>query len=217
MLQRSEEWFRVRAGKITASRVAAALGLDPYLTRPRLWRQLTGVEQPAPPNARMEAGTEAEPYALHDYELITGHLVEPVGFVHHPTIPWLGASPDGFVNDASLVEIKCPDPEFWKARTEVPDHYYAQIQAQLQCTGRSHCDYFQWNQNTGEYVLLPVWRDDAWWAWAYPHLKEFWQCVCDKIPPARAKPKREMSDEREGTVRVDLQKSEAHEREATTG
>ena len=44
----------------------------------------------------------------------TNLQVEPCGFIIHPTMGWLGASPDGVVNDSSnnpslgIVEFKCP-------------------------------------------------------------------------------------------------------------
>ena len=188
MEQRTDEWFKAREGKLTASRVAAALGLDPYLSRQKLWRQLTGMEEPRPATQRMQDGITAEPYALADYEVTTGNLAFPVGFVPHPEIAWIGASPDGLVGDDGLVEIKCPDPLHWVERKAVPPHHNAQIQTQLQCTGRAWCDYWVWNQNTGEHVLLRVERDPEFWAWAVPHLREFWQHVEMKTQPPRKHP-----------------------------
>lgn len=189
MLQRSEEWHAVRAGKLTASRVAAALGLDPYMSRQKLWRQLTGEEEQGPPTQRMQDGIHAEPYAIAQYEIESGYLIEPVGFVPHPSIPWLGASPDGLINADGLVEVKCPDPTYWKKHEAVPTHYFAQIQAQLECTDRSWCDYWQWNQISGACVLFRVERDRTWWTWALRHLEQFWEYVETKTQPPRGKPK----------------------------
>ena len=37
-----------------------------------------------------------------------GHTVERKGLVVCPDHPWFGASPDGFLDSAQLLEIKCP-------------------------------------------------------------------------------------------------------------
>ena len=43
----------------------------------------------------MDFGVKMEPIARQAYEQATGLFVQEVGFIRHPTIPWLGASPDG--------------------------------------------------------------------------------------------------------------------------
>jgi hypothetical protein len=74
--------------------------------------------------------------------------VEKAGFVQHPTIEWLGASPDGFVGDDGLVEIKCPltathvDYLLWN---EVPREYRPQMTMQLACTRRKWCDFVSYD------------------------------------------------------------------------
>ena len=37
-----------------------------------------------------------------------GHTVERKGLVVYPDHPWFGASPDGILDSAQLLEIKCP-------------------------------------------------------------------------------------------------------------
>ena len=86
------------------------------------------------------------------------------GCVINPTVPWLGASPDGIVfhEDVGygLVEVKCSyskrnvssrdacqDPSFFcpevngKVFLKHDHDYYAQVQGQLSVYGASYCDF----------------------------------------------------------------------------
>jgi hypothetical protein len=69
----------------------------------------------------MKYGRRNEKVAIEDYKAAMrshGHLVSVMdaGFVVSPRIPWVGASPDGFIRDSSVpaehgmgvLEIKCP-------------------------------------------------------------------------------------------------------------
>src|SRR5438477_5860036 len=48
----------------------------------------------------MEEGSELEEEAKQKYELATGEMLIPVGFVLHPVFDWAGASPDAVLTDA---------------------------------------------------------------------------------------------------------------------
>lgn len=92
----------------------------------------------------------------------------------HPEHDWLGASPDGIVDDDGLVEIKCPfglrykiQPDFKKAADQ--QHYYAQKQLQMACTGAKWCDFFQWAPHGNR--LERVHYDPEWFADALPKLR----------------------------------------------
>jgi putative phage-type endonuclease len=169
--QRSEAWHEARKRILTASDFGAALGIDPYRSRQALWRIKLGLELVAE-NDDMRRGNALEPIARHAYEVATGHLVDETGLVLHPAEPWLGASPDGYVGDDGLVEIKCPRA----FRDLPPQAHLAQIQGQLEVTGRAWCDYAQFVDGTLR-VGPRVMRDAAWWADALPRLREFWRYV----------------------------------------
>jgi putative phage-type endonuclease len=150
--QRSPEWFSARLGKVTASRVADVIAKTKsgYSTSRANYmaelivERLTGKAAEHYQNAAMFWGTNTEPLALSSYEDRTGGLVEEVGFVPHPTIPWSGASPDGLVNEDGLVEIKCPNTSTHIETVlgqEVPAKYLPQMQWQMACTGRDYCDF----------------------------------------------------------------------------
>ena len=64
---------------------------------------------PAPINH----GLQNEVKARNSYCSQTGFVIRTCGLVVNPSLPWLGASPDGLVEDPSqkcfgLLEIKCP-------------------------------------------------------------------------------------------------------------
>lgn len=152
MEQRSAEWFAARAGKVTASRVAdlmartkAGYGASRgnYMAE-LICERLTGEPVPFFQSAAMQWGTDTEPMARDAYSFLAFAPVEEVGFVTHPVISGFGASPDGLVGSAGLVEIKCPNTatHIDTLLTEtIPAKYVTQMQAQMACTGRAWCDY----------------------------------------------------------------------------
>lgn len=151
IVQGSPEWFALRCGKVTASRIAdlTATTKSGYsASRANYMAQLvserlTGTPAEHYTNAAMQWGTEQEPAARDLYEFVTGQTVTEVGFVQHPTIAASGASPDGLVGEG-LVEIKCP---LTASHIDtllgggIEGKYVKQMQWQLACTGRRWCDF----------------------------------------------------------------------------
>jgi len=149
--QKNEEWLAGRVGKLTGSRVAAALGLDKYKSRDDLMRDMVrefhGAESEFTGNVATEHGNAHEDDAVDLYEEATGSQVKYTGQHLHPWHDWLAASPDGLIGSDGLIEIKAPYRATYTTLEEVP-HYAAQIQLQLDVTGRDWCDFV-------------IWRDDA--------------------------------------------------------
>jgi putative phage-type endonuclease len=153
MKQLSQEWFDARKGRITGSSVGAILGFAPYASQEDILRRMVrdyhGTPSEFEGNVATQWGSANEDTAKGFYELEECVRVKPASFVMHPDIKWLGASPDGYIGEHGIVEIKCP---FGLRKQDVPqfksineqDHYYAQIQIQLYCTGRKWCDFYQW-------------------------------------------------------------------------
>lgn len=169
MDQRSEEWFAIRIGKVTASRVADVLAKtksgysasrDNYMAQ-LVCERLTGQKADGFTNAAMQWGTETEPLARAAYEALKDVLVDEVGFVPHPTIKMAGASPDGFVGQDGLIEIKCPNTATHidtLLSESVPTKYFTQMQFQMACTGREWCDFVSFDNRLPEELQLFVKR-----------------------------------------------------------
>jgi putative phage-type endonuclease len=169
MDQGSEEWFTIRIGKVTASRVADVIAKtktgysatrDNYMAQ-LVCERLTGQKGDSFSNAAMQHGTETEPLARLSYEVTQNVLVDEVGFVPHPTIEMAGASPDGLVGDDGLLEIKCPNTathiDTLLSQT-VPGKYNTQMQFQMACTGRKWCDFVSFDNRLPEELQLFVMR-----------------------------------------------------------
>ena len=171
MEQRSDEWYEIRRGKVTASRIADILKTirsgAPAASRRNYSAQLvterlTGkVEKQVYTNEYMEWGKEQEPIAREKYIEKTGANVEEIGFVDHPTLANAGASPDGLIGEDGLLEIKC----FIKANhiellltEEVKEQYRLQMLWQMACTGRKWCDFVSYNPELPEDMQLFVKR-----------------------------------------------------------
>ena len=167
--QGSPEWFALRAGKVTASRVADILAktkTGPSASRQNYLIELalqrtTGIIQESYTNAAMEWGTQTEPQARVAYEVNTNNFVDQVAFIDHPNIAWFGCSPDGLVSDRGLVEIKCPNSathwEYFKSK-EPPKKYFIQMQAQMAVTGRDWCDFISFDPRMPDRSQLLVVR-----------------------------------------------------------
>lgn len=150
MEQRSEEWFKARKGRITASSVGAILGLSPFMAPDDVMRRMVREYHGAPSefngNVATQWGTLNEAGALAEFEMTTATKVETCGFFEYED--WAGASPDGLIGEDGLIEIKCPysmrkgEGRFKSAKEQM--HYYAQMQFQLFIMQRTWCQFFQW-------------------------------------------------------------------------
>jgi len=168
MEQRTDEWFKSRLGKVTASRIADvvartrtgyAASRANYMAQ-LVCERLTGKQAESFSNAAMEWGVEQEGPARDAYSAKVGELVTEVGFISHPTIPMAGASPDGLVGANGCVEIKCPSTathiEYLFDR-DPPQKYFYQMQWQMACTKTEWCDWVSYDPRLpAELQLLVV-------------------------------------------------------------
>jgi len=167
MEQQTNEWFTARLGKVTASRVADVIAKtktgysasrDNYMAQ-LICERLTGQKGESFTNAAMEWGTQTEPLARSAYENARSLLVKEVGFINHPRIEMSGASPDGFVADDGLVEIKCPNTATHidtLLSGKVPTKYITQMQWQMLCCQRKWCDFVSFDNRLPEHLQLFV-------------------------------------------------------------
>ena len=155
--QRSDEWFLMRDGKMTASDVGVVTCVNKYepqytfIVKKVFGKQFNG-------NANTHRGKKYEKIATLVYEYRMNVHVEEFGLIGHPVHTFLGASPDGIVglykNDEKhktnlvgrMVEIKCPK----QITTEgeiigdiCKPYYWAQVQLQLECCDLDKCDFWQ--------------------------------------------------------------------------
>jgi len=185
MKQGSQKWHNARRGRLTGSNFAAALGLSPYKSRQKLWRQLTGKEAADECNPAMQWGTDNEPNAIRWYEIESGHLVQPVGFVVHPKYDFIGVSPDGFVGTDGGIECKCPATQ--KLYDGIPDHYLPQVLGFIHVTGRQWCDFVCWTPDEAQIVRMYA-AHEKWSEWEQ-ELVAFWNdyVLKDVQPPRKRK------------------------------
>ncbi|AIM40816.1 exonuclease [Idiomarinaceae phage Phi1M2-2] len=193
-LQRTPEWYEQRKGRITGSKIGAILGLSPFSTPDDVMREMVreyhGADREFKGNIATEYGTENEANAIEDYKMETGNDVEEAPFVVHPDFDWLGASPDGYVGETKLIEIKCPfgkrhdqnDDDFLSA--EEQPHYLAQMQYQMFCTGRFECDFYQWSAYASNLETIKF--SPEYIAETMPVLEAFYQRYLEERKPENA-------------------------------
>jgi putative phage-type endonuclease len=169
MQQRTEDWFKQRLGKATASRIAdiVAKTKTGYSASRKNYaaqlvcERLTGVPQDGFTSPAMQWGTDTEPQARAAYCFHRDLDVSECGFFDHPEIAMSGASPDGLIGDDGLLEIKCPNTAghietlLGKA---APAKYVHQMMWQMACTGRAWCDFVSFDPRLPENMRLFVAR-----------------------------------------------------------
>ena len=179
IIQGSEAWFKSRLGHLTASRMSEALSKGTGVTRDKYKMQLiserlTGQSEKSFSNGYMEWGTQQEKFARMRYESDTDCIVDEAEFYIHPTIKWLGASPDGLLRDEDgsikgLIEIKCLKTEnhlefFLSESPKIPAKYIVQMQCQMWVTGAEWCDFVSYDSRVihehRQIFITRVKRDD---------------------------------------------------------
>ena len=167
--QGTPEWKAQRLGKVTASRVSDVIAKTKtgYSTSRTNYaaqlvcERLTGAAAENYTNAAMALGTEKEPEARAAYEFMRNVDVVAASFVDHPKIPMTGASPDGYVGEDGLIEIKAPLTATHIETLlsgKIPDKYVVQMLWQMACTGRQWCDYVSFDPRLPAHLQLFVKR-----------------------------------------------------------
>jgi putative phage-type endonuclease len=162
--QRSQAWFDMRKGKITASSAASLLIKDEMTTRDfvnefDLDDSFIDGRCANPYSSKKEYilskcghrefsgsvatywGTMLEQVATDVYCRREKRKIIEFGLLPHPTIDYIGASPDGISPEGVMLEIKCP---YRRKITGVPPFYYwIQMQLQLEVANLTKCDFLE--------------------------------------------------------------------------
>ena len=149
----------------------------------------------------------SEDMAKIDFEMEMKTKIKEAGFYtikYQFGNDWLGASPDGFVFDGDIVEIKCPygqrdnNPPVFKTVFEQM-HYYAQVQIQMYVTDTKLCHFYQWTQHGSK--LMVVMYDESWIDEYLPRLYDFYLQFLKEIDnPIHLQDKRVKNDSAKSKV-----------------
>jgi hypothetical protein len=165
--QNSDEWFQLRAGKLTSSNISKVMAnegkafgdpakkLAVVLAVERLTGQPTGEGYS---NEHMERGHEQEPLARMLYEETQFTVVQNGGFFDCGD---QGCSPDGLVGEAGLIEIKSAIPSIHYARVKrgtVDPAYKWQCVMNLEKTEREWLDFISYCHDYPEGKRLFIYR-----------------------------------------------------------
>ena len=149
--QGTQEWLNQRLDRISASDIGSALGVNEYKEPEIVIIDKCGYPNkwwwdPVASVRFTHHGHKFEFVASQIHEVDHGVKCYEASFVPHPTIDFIGASPDKFALDEKnkrgyLVEIKCPYRRYPKINV-VPPAYWVQMQIQMEVTNLEEC-YFE--------------------------------------------------------------------------
>lgn len=193
----SPEWTKL----VTASKVAAILGLSPWESPLSLWRKMRGLDEPEPDDDVKRRGHYLEPAILAwwqdqhpetlDHDLIPdGRSLQPrfvpqFWFSHEG---WAGATVDAvtYIDGARvIVEAKSAArmDDWGKPGTaEIPAYYLTQVLFSLEVTGadRAYVPVIGPYLEFSEYVVE---RDEAMQAAIMDRCREFYDSLAGDVPP----------------------------------
>lgn len=149
--QNTEAWYDLRRGMVTASEFSTVLAQgrkrgDPSVERRKYMLTLISDRMGGAPadnysNRYMERGKALEGDALTLYHALHAEPTR-VGFVKRNDD--VGCSPDAFVGDAGMVQIKTAAPSIQLERVlkpELPAEYVCQVQGELWVCEREWSDF----------------------------------------------------------------------------
>lgn len=204
--QRTPKWHAQRVGRVTGSVAGGILGLSPWQTPESVLRSMVrayhGAPSEFPGNPATSWGTKHERQAQLAFMRETGLHIDDCGFFTKDD--WLGASPDGLIEGWGIAEVKVPygrrDGGPFKTLSEQP-HYYAQVQLEMLCSGRTKALFFQYRVPKGDpfspdymeegFELEEVELSSDWLEKNIPVLREFYNLYLSELSnPAHLAPLR---------------------------
>ena len=141
--QKSQEWLDQRNNYLTASTIAAAMGMmGPVARRNLLINKVSnGKVNGFTGNSATHWGNKYEPVANRIYSHRNNNvIIYEFGMITNEKYPILGISPDG-VTQYRMLEIKCPFSRVIDGKVKV--EYYHQMQEQLAICEFNECDFLE--------------------------------------------------------------------------
>ena len=181
-------WFLARRGRLTASNFGSVLKAKRIT--PSLVKRLLGEYDLSRVKA-VQWGVNNEEEAIKAFILKTGLEVKETGIWFHSS-GILGASPDGIIDEETVLEVKCPyternqtiaeavgSPTFCLEKCESghgytlkKDHvYWHQVQGEMYFSHRNFCYFVVWT--TKDIAIVKIERDETWVA-NIPVLTQFY-------------------------------------------
>ena len=151
--QGSAQWLFDRVGYCTGSRFGDVIKKlksgKPSKERENYAMELvieriTGQPSDHWTSSAIQWGTDQEQRSRMEYEAATGAMVEQVGFIKHPTLKFVGCSPDGLIDDDGGYESKSPFNsvnQIYTLLKGMPEEHMAQCQGGMWITGRKWWDF----------------------------------------------------------------------------
>lgn len=181
--QRSKEWFEERSNKLTSSDVDTVLGNnDKYSNKLEVLFKKCGLSKPFTGNVATRHGQKYEDEAIEHYCRLYNKTSHAFGLLPHPSISWLGGSPDDITSDGIVIEVKCPLYRDIKIG-EIPGQYISQIKMNMEICNLDKSVFIEYRPahmcKSKEMILNVVHldRDPAWFPSVYPELESFWNEV----------------------------------------
>lgn len=180
--QRSPEWFEQRKNRLTSSDVDSVLGTNKYNKPDDILFKKCGIAPPFTGNEATRHGQKYEDEAIEHYCRIHGKKSYSFGLLPHPTVEWLGGSPDDITHDGVVIEVKCP------LRRKIvmgviPEHYINQIKMNMEICDLDKGVFIEYRpahmcpDNEMILNIVHLERDKQWFESVLPTLDSFWKEV----------------------------------------
>lgn len=209
ILQReSSEWLEIRRKLITASNFGPICKRKSSSNTANLVKNILYKKNLAHVTS-IAHGIEHEKQALLQLQRQENVEISPCGLFIDPKHPFIGATPDGLIDDDIIVEIKCPITASKKGMAKAIEenkiqilkyskntktcsinkksNWYFQIQGQLHVTGRKICLLGIWAGENEPLYTERIERDDNFWLTNMePKLVQFYlKCLLPEIVDSR--------------------------------
>ena len=194
--QNSDEWYKLRVGKLTSSNFACIMayncekwgaGAIEYAEKIALEIATQKRDESSSfKSAYMERGHELEPFAVAEYEEQEMRIVSNGGF-YVSECGRFGDSPDGNVGENGCIEIKSVIPKtHWKRikSNKMDPSYYWQVMGHILIGKKQWCDFISYCPEMPEgkkALVFRVDRDEEALSKLEKRLNEFWELVLENV------------------------------------
>lgn len=184
-------WYSERQRYVGGSEVAAIMGVDKYRSPMDVYKTKTGEVPPQIDNRHTIRGRTLESFAALEFEETTGIRLDNCADLElrDPELPLRGHL-DRRAMDGTIIEIKCPSLGSFRRiqREGIPDSWRIQMQTYLMLAKASNGIFAIFCADQWELKTIDGIANTELWTPIREAVKNFWECVEKRTPPATPDP-----------------------------